>query len=92
MPMGRPAPEETESLAVPAEEGAGLEVHQGATPREHAAQNDHNQPRRIVGAVWLDVALLEAGELLAQEEVLGSQCAARPGNEQEETDEIAGDG
>jgi len=30
--------------------------------------------------------------LLAQEEVLGSQCAARPSNEQEETDEIAGDG
>jgi hypothetical protein len=27
-----------------------------------------------------------------EEEVLGSQCAARPGNEDEETDEIASDG
>jgi len=36
-----------------------------------------------VGAVWLDLALLEQGELFAQEEVLGSQCAARPANERE---------
>jgi len=42
--------------------------------------------------VWLDVALLEQGELFAQEEVLGSRCAAGPGNDQEETDEIASDG
>ena len=39
--------------------------------------------------MWLQLALLEQGELFAQEEVLGSQCAARPGNEHEETDEIA---
>jgi len=44
-----------------------------------------------VGAVWLQLALLEQGELFAQEEVLGSQCAARPGNEHEETDEITRD-
>ena len=33
---GFPAPEETESLAVPAVEGIRLEVDQGAPPREHA--------------------------------------------------------
>src|SRR5215469_1826998 len=86
-----PAPEETESLAVPAKEGIGFDVHQGVTPREHAPQNDHNEPRGIVGTVWLDFALLEQGELLAQEEVLGSQCAAGPGNEHEDTDEITRD-
>jgi hypothetical protein len=57
--------QKTESLAVPAEEGIGFDVHQGITPREHAPQNDHSQPRRIVGAVWLDLALLEQGELFA---------------------------
>ena len=88
---GFPAPEETESLAVPAEEGIGFDVHQGVTPREHAPQNDHNQPRGIVSAVWLELALLEQGELFAQEKVLGSQCAARPGSEQQETDEITSD-
>ena len=72
-------------------EVSGLDVHQGAAPREHGPQNDHNQPRGIVGAVWLDLALLEQGELFAEEEVFGSQCAARPGNEQEETNEIARD-
>jgi hypothetical protein len=35
---------------------------------------------------------MEQGELFTQEEVLGSQCAASPGNKHEETDEIAGDG
>ena len=41
--------------------------------------------------MWLQLALLEQGELFAQEEVLGSQCAARPGNKHEEADEIAGE-
>jgi hypothetical protein len=76
---------------VPAEEGIGLDVHQGATPREHVPQNDHNQPRGIVGSVWLQRALLEQGELFAQGEVLASQCAARPGNEHQEADEITRD-
>ena len=45
-----------------------------------------------MGPVRFHVALLKQRELFAQKEVLGSQCAARPGNEHEETDEIAGDG
>src|SRR5215831_6067287 len=53
---GFPAPEETESLAVPAKEGIGLDVHQGVTPTEHAPQNDHNQPCGIVGA-WRGLTL-----------------------------------
>jgi hypothetical protein len=77
---------------VPTDEGIGLNVHQGVTPREQATQNYHNQPSGIISAVWLHLPLLEQGELFAQEEVLGSQCAARPGNEHEETDEIARDG
>src|SRR5262245_8085608 len=88
---GFPAPEETESLAVPTEEGIGLDVHQGVTPGEQATQNYHNQPSGIIGPVWFHFALLKQRELFAQEEVLGSQCAARPGNEHEETDEIGRD-
>jgi hypothetical protein len=84
---GFPAPEETESLAVPTEEGVGLDVHQGVAPREQAAKDYHNQPSGIIGAVWLHLPFLEQGKLFAQEEVLGSECAARPGNEDE--DEIA---
>ena len=86
---GFPAPEETESLAVPTEEGIGPHVHQGVTPGEQAAQNYHNQPSGIISAVWLHLPLLEHGELFAQEDVLGSECAARPKNEHEEVDEIA---
>jgi hypothetical protein len=43
---GFPAPEETESLAAPTEEGIGLDVHQGVTPGEQAT-----------GAVWLHLPL-----------------------------------
>ena len=39
--------------------------------------------------VCFHLALLEQGELFAQEEVLGSECAARPHTEHEEVGEIA---
>jgi hypothetical protein len=45
-----------------------------------------------MGPVWFHVALLKQRELFAQKKVLGCQCPARPGNEQEETDRIARDG
>jgi hypothetical protein len=68
---------------------SGIDVHQGVTPREQAAQNYHKQPSGILGAVWLHLTLLEKGELLTQEEVLGCQSAARPRNEYAEMEEIA---
>jgi hypothetical protein len=85
---GFSAPDKTESLAAPTEEGIGLNVHQGVTPKEQATQNYHNEPGGIIGAEWLRLRLLKQGELFAQEEVLGSKCAARPGNEHQEVDEI----
>ena len=77
---------------MPTDERVRLDVHQGVTPREQATQNYHNQPSGIISAVWLCLPLLEQGELFAQEEILASQCAAGPGNEHEETNEIARDG
>ena len=77
---------------MPADERIGFDVHQGVTPREHAAQNHHQQPRGIIGPVWLPLPLLEQRELLSQEEVLGCQRTARPRNEYEEMGEIARNG
>ena len=74
---------------MPTDERVGQDVHQGVTPREQAAQNYHNQPSGIMGAVWLHLALLEQGELFTQEEALGRQRAARSRNEYEEMDEIS---
>ena len=76
---------------MPTDERVRLDVHQGVTPREQAAENYHNQPSGIIGTVWFHLPLLEQNELFAQEKILGSQCAARSGNEHEETEEIAGD-
>ena len=58
---------------MPADEGIGLDVHQGVTPREQAAQNYHTQASGIIGAVWLHLTLLEKGEVLTQEEVLSAR-------------------
>jgi hypothetical protein len=58
---------------VPTEERVGLDVHQGVTPREQAAQNYHTQASGIIGAVWLHLTLLEKGEVLTQEEVLSAR-------------------
>ena len=77
---------------MPTDEGIGLDVHQGVTPREHVAQNHHDQPSGIIGQVWLHLALLEQGELFAQKEVLGLPVPARPGNQHDKTNEIEGDG
>jgi hypothetical protein len=77
---------------VPAEEGIGLDIDQGVTPREHAAQNHHNQSRGIMGPGCFQLALLKQRELFAQIEVLGCQCAARPRTEHEEANEIVRDG
>jgi hypothetical protein len=74
---------------VPTEERVGLDVHQGVTPREQAAPNYHTQASGILGAVWLHLTILEKGELLTQEEVLGCPRAARPRNEYAEMEEIA---
>ena len=61
-------------------------------PQEHAAQNHHDQPSGIMRPVWLHLALLKQCDLFAQEEFLGCQCAARPGNEHEEAHETGRDG
>ena len=55
---------------MPKDERVGLGVHRGVTPPEQATQNDHNQPRGIVGPVWLQLALLEQNELFSQENLM----------------------
>jgi hypothetical protein len=62
---GFPAPEKPKSLAVPAQERFGLDVHQGTTPKENAAQDHHDQPSRIIGSASPHIPLLEQGELFA---------------------------
>ena len=58
---------------MPADERIGLDIHQGAPPREHAAQNHPNQSRGIIGSAWLHPPLLKQRELFSQIEVLGRQ-------------------
>jgi hypothetical protein len=65
-----------------------LNVDEGVTPREHAAQYHHHQSCGIMRPACLHLPLLKQRELFSQIQVLGCQCAARPRREHEETDEI----
>ena len=58
---------------MPADERIGLDIREGVPPREHAAQNHHNQSRGIIGPARPQLPLLEEGKLLWQKEVLGCQ-------------------
>jgi hypothetical protein len=86
------AREDTVTIPAGANGVSQLNRNPGVTPPEHAAQNHHNQSRGIMGPVCFHLALLKQGELFAQIEVLGCQCAARPRSEHKEADEIVGDG
>jgi hypothetical protein len=58
---GLPAPEEPESLAMPADKGVRLHNGQGCTPVEPACEPDQGETGSIGGTARRDVALLVEG-------------------------------
>ena len=66
-----PTPEEAESLAVPTQERVRLDIHQRVAPGEPLTQGRQHPAGGIVGPSRPDLPLLEQGQLLSQEEVLG---------------------
>ena len=71
---------------------SGLRLTRAPRHENMRSQNHHDQSSGVMGRVWFHVALLEQGELFAQKEVLGLPVPARPGNQHDKTNEIAGDG
>ena len=78
---GFSAPEQTESLAMPTDQGVRLDHDEGVPPVEPSTQSGHDPARRVRGPMGFDPALLKQGELFSQEEVFGGQSAARPETE-----------
>ena len=66
-----PTPEEAESLAVPTQERIRLDIHQRVAPGEPLTQSRQHPAGGSVGPSRPDLPLLEQGQLLSQEEVLG---------------------
>jgi hypothetical protein len=83
-----PTPQQPEALAVPADERFGFDIPQSRAPREHVAQSRHNPPRGIGGASRLNLSLLKECQLLAQEQILGCERAARPQADGDKMSEI----
>ena len=86
--MGLPAPEQAESLTMPAEECCGLHNGEGLAPITTAREPDQGQTGSISGASGLDMALLVQGELFAQEEVFRGKYRSWTQTESQETDDI----
>lgn len=71
---------------VPSEECPGLDNDQRITPVEQPGkQHERNSDRRVRPA-RSGFALLEHGQLFAQEEILGSECALRVQGKPVDTD------
>ena len=74
--FGFPAPEQPESLSVPADQSFRLDHHQSVPPVEEPAQGRHQPTGRIVEALRFDFPLLKQGELFAEEQILGGKSGA----------------
>jgi hypothetical protein len=64
------APEQSESLSMPADQRLGLHNDQQLTPGEAARQAGKDDARRIIGARGLDLALLLQRQQFAEEQIL----------------------
>ena len=84
--LGLPTPKEAESLAVPTQERVGLDIQQRVAPREPLTQGRHHPAGGLVGPPRPDLPLLEQGQLLSQEKVLGHQRRPRTCGEGDQLD------
>ena len=83
-----PAPEQTESLAMPSDERVWLHIHQRIAPLEHSAQGRHHPPCGIFGPSGPDLSLLEECQLFAEKEILSRHCDTGSAEEEHEPTEV----
>ena len=57
---------------MPLDESVGLDDAQCAAPLKEPAKSGHHEPLDVCRSVWHRFALLEEGQLFAEEEILGS--------------------
>src|SRR5215831_1952314 len=86
--LGLPAPEQPESLAMPAKKSVWLHHGQRLTSVESTAQPDQSATSSVGSTAGFDMALLIAGKLLAQKEVFCCQPRRWTQTEPKEMDDI----
>src|SRR5262249_22809314 len=79
LPLGFPAPEKTESLAMPAQDGFWFHEKDGVPPVRHETRQQHRKPALVDGKSVALGRTSSDDELLAQERVLSDEVLARTG-------------
>lgn len=75
--LGLGAPEKATKISMPAYERVGTDNRQQLPPRDDARQQGEGDAGGVVRSLRPSLTFDVAGELLAQEEVLGGQVARR---------------
>lgn len=89
---GLPAPEQPETLAVPRNQGFGLDDHQGIFPVTESGPYHQTHSSVIGQRLRSDRVLSVEGQLFAQEEILSLQCYARSEPPRDEREQIGKQG
>jgi hypothetical protein len=74
---------------MPADQRVWAHHREQFAPFDQVRQQHERDPRRVVGPLRPGPAFEVAGELLPEEQVLGSQLGARPAHQSQQTQEVA---
>ena len=78
-------------VAMPSDERVRLHDCEEATPVDQPRQRDEHNPRRIIGAARLHLALHVPSQLLSQEQILGCEVGMRSCRRREQPQDVRGD-
>ena len=76
---------------MPSDKRVRFHDQQDATPIDQPRQRDEHNPRRIVGAARLHLALQVQGQLFLQEQVLGCDVRMRSSRRRKQPQDVTGD-
>ena len=74
---------------MPPHERVGLHNRQKLAPVDEVREQDECDSRGVVRATWSDLAFDITGELLPEDQILGSQLRARPEHEPQKAQQVS---
>ena len=84
-----PLPKQSERLAMPADQGCGLDNRNSGSPVNEARPEDQPEPSRVRQPLRPNLALPIERQLFAKKQILGNQSSARTENQTNEIRSVA---